>query len=191
MTRTDTAVKDGRRRRAQASRQRIVAAMLELIAEGHVMPGAEDVAARAAVGLRTVFRHFNDMESLYAALTASLVEQYEMWLIPFEAPDWRGQLDELIERRTATYERMLPFKRAGDAHRHISPAIRTEHARIRDLMRRRLADLLPDAIVADPARFEMIDLLLSIETWQRLRDEQGLAVDAARALVRQGIARSL
>ena len=72
MTEQDVALKDGRRRRARNNRQRIVAAMIELIGEGHITPGAEDVAARAGVGLRTVFRHFNDMESLYAALTSSL-----------------------------------------------------------------------------------------------------------------------
>ena len=35
-------------------------------------PTAEDVAARARVGVRTVFRHFDAMESLYAAVNATL-----------------------------------------------------------------------------------------------------------------------
>ena len=189
MTKPHVALKDGRRRRAEDSRQRIVAAMIELIGEGHITPSAEDVAARAGVGLRTVFRHFNDMESLYGALTSSLVEQYEMWLIPFDSLDWRGQLEEIIERRTATYERLLPFKRAGDAHRHMSPAIQAEHARMRDLLRQRLVSLLPASIAADPFRREMIDLMLSLDVWQRLRDEQHLAADAALALVREEVLR--
>lgn len=189
MPKTETVAKDGRRRRAQDSRQRIVAAMIELVGEGHITPSAEDVAARAGVGLRTVFRHFSDMETLYAALTSSLVEQYEMWLIPFESLDWRGQLEEVVERRTATYERLLPFKRAGDAHRHMSPAIQAEHARIRDVLRQRLASLLPAAITGDPARFELIDLMLSLDVWQRLRDEQQLSTDGARALIRREVLR--
>ena len=189
MTKTDIAQNDGRRRRAQDSRQRIVAAMIELVGEGHITPSAEDVAARAAVGLRTVFRHFNDMESLYAALTSSLVEQYEMWLIPFESGEPMGQLEEMIERRTATYERLLPFKRAGDAHRHMSPAIQAEHARVRNLLRQRLLSLLPRPVAADPVRLELIDLMMSLDVWQRLRDEQHLPVDIARALVRQEVLR--
>ena len=182
-------IPDGRRRRAQDSRQRIVAAMIELVAEGHITPSAEEVASRANVGLRTVFRHFNDMESLYAALTASLAEQYEMWLIPFESMEWRDQLEEIIERRTATYERLLPFKRAGDAHRHTSPAIQAEHGRIRGVLRHRLRSFLPKSIADDSARFETLDLMLSFEVWQRLRDEQQLDATEARALIRREVLR--
>ena len=55
---------DGRRRRGQDNRARIVAAMLEIIHGGELSPGAEQVAQRADVALRTVFRHFSDMDSL-------------------------------------------------------------------------------------------------------------------------------
>jgi len=185
----DTMPADGRRRRSENSRGRIVAAMIELVAEGRITPSAEDVASRAGVGLRTVFRHFTDMESLYAALTSSLAEQYEMWLIPFESTDWQGQLVEAIERRTATYERLLPFKRAGDAHRHVSPAIQAEHARMLGMMRNRLRSFLPAAITDDDVRFETIDLMLSFEAWQRLRDEQGLSIDLARRIVTREVLR--
>jgi AcrR family transcriptional regulator len=179
----DTMAPDGRRRRSENSRNRIVEAMIELVAEGRITPSAEEVALRGGVGLRTVFRHFTDMESLYAAMTGRLAEHYEMWLIPFEATDWQGQLIEAIERRTVTYERLLPFKRAGDAHRHVSPAIQAEHARMRGMMRNRLRSFLPSAITDDDVRFETIDLMLSFEAWQRLRDEQGLTIELARRIV--------
>jgi AcrR family transcriptional regulator len=180
MNPSDVMAPDGRRRRSQNSRNAIVAAMLELVAEGRITPSAEDVASRAGVGLRTVFRHFTDMESLYAAMTGRLAEHYEMWLI---------QLVEAIERRTATYERLLPFKRAGDAHRHMSPAIQAEHARMLGMMRQRLRSFLPPAITDDEMRFETIDLMMSFEAWQRLRDEQGLPVDLARRIVLREVLR--
>jgi len=180
---------DGRRLRSQNSRNAIVAAMLELVAEGRITPSAEEVASRAGVGLRTVFRHFTDMESLYAAMTGRLAEHYEMWLIPFDSTEWQGQLVEAIKRRTATYERLLPFKRAGDAHRHMSPAIQAEHARMLGMMRQRLHSFLPREITDDMARFETIDLMLSFEAWQRLRDEQGLSIDVARRIVQGEVLR--
>jgi AcrR family transcriptional regulator len=185
----DVMAPDGRRRRSQNSRNAIVAAMLELVAEGRITPSAEEVASRAGVGLRTVFRHFTDMESLYAAMTERLAEHYEMWLIPFDSTEWRGQLIEAVERRTATYERLLPFKRAGDAHRHMSPAIRAEHARMLGMMRQRLRSFLPPAITDDEVRFETIDLMLSFEAWQRLRDEQGLSIELARRIVLREVLR--
>ncbi|HEX4694078.1 TetR/AcrR family transcriptional regulator [Sphingomonas sp.] len=187
--RQSDAQQDGRRRRSQTSRDKIVAAMLELVAEGRITPSAEEVAARAKVGLRTVFRHFADMESLYAALTHTLAEQYEMWLIPFESSHWREQLIEVIERRTATYERLLPFKCAGDAHRHMSPSMQNQYARVLGIMRQRLHSFLPRSIVEDPTRFELIDLMLSFEVWQRLRGEQQLESDQAHRIVSAEILR--
>lgn len=185
----DTLPEDGRRRRSQTSRDKIVAAMLELVAEGRITPSADEVASRAKVGLRTVFRHFADMESLYAALTHTLAEQYEMWLIPFDSSDWREQLIEVVERRTATYERLLPFKRAGDAHRHMSPAMQSQYAHVLGIMRQRLHALLPSPIADDVQRFETIDLVLSFEVWQRLRGEQRLDADRARGIVMSEVAR--
>ncbi|HEX7851880.1 MAG TPA: TetR family transcriptional regulator [Sphingomonas sp.] len=189
MSPSEVMVPDGRRRRSENSRNRIVEAMLELVAEGRITPSAEEVASRAGVGLRTVFRHFTDMESLYAAMTGRLAEHYEMWLIPFESTEWQGQLIEAIERRTTTYERLLPFKRAGDAHRHTSPAIQSEHARMLVMMRNRLRSFLPLAITDDVVCFETIDLMLSFEAWQRLRDEQGLSIDLARQIVLREVLR--
>ena len=163
--------------------------MLALVAEGQITPSAEQVAIRAEVGLRSVFRHFKDMESLYAEMTARLSRDYQMWLVPFDSVDWRGQLGETLDRRVSTYERLMPFKRAGDAHRHESAAIQAEHARTLALMRSRLKSLLPDSITGDDLVFETLDLLLSFETWQRLRVEQHLPPSKARALIKGQIDR--
>ena len=189
MTEQGRGSSDGRRRRSETSRDKIVEAMLALVSEGQITPSAEQVAGRAEVGLRSVFRHFKDMESLYAEMTARLSRQYQMWLVPFDSPDWRGQLSETLDRRVSTYERLMPFKRAGDAHRHESAAIQAEHARTLALMRARLKSLLPDSITGDDLAFETLDLLLSFETWQRLRVEQHLAAGTARRLIKAQIDR--
>src|SRR3546814_14687096 len=65
---------DGRRERSRSSRRRIVAAMLELIEGGDPMPSAARVAEEAGVGLRTAFRHFDDMGSLYRELSATIAD---------------------------------------------------------------------------------------------------------------------
>ncbi len=174
---------DGRRKRAQTSRDRIVAAMLALVEEGHITPSADLVAARAAVGLRTVFRHFADMETLYAAMTTALSLHYDLGVHPSSATDWRIRLREGAERRIATYETLLPFKRAADAHRHMSPAIQQEHDRVLAVMRARLVSILPENILSQVGLVETIDLLLSFDVWQRLRGDQKLSADQSRAIV--------
>src|SRR5262249_28308747 len=101
---------DGRRARGEDNRRKIVNALLTLVERGVVSPGAEEVAAEAGVGLRTVFRHFVDMDSLYAEVSermraeiAPIIER------PFQSAEWRGRLDELIDRRAQVFERVLPF----------------------------------------------------------------------------------
>ncbi len=179
---------DGRRRRSQQSRDRIVAAMMTLVEAGAITPSAEEVAARADVGLRSVFRHFKDMDSLYAEMAIRLTRVYESALLPFESSDWQGQLAEVIDRRLAVFERLLPFKRAADAHRHESPAIEANHAAALMLQRHRLQAVLPPHLVDDVPKFEALDMVLSVDTWVRLRNEQKLAPSAARAVVEQLVA---
>ncbi|WP_157082666.1 hypothetical protein [Sphingomonas asaccharolytica] len=57
------------------------------------------------------------------------------------------------------------------------------------MMRQRLRSFLPPAITGDEVRFETIDLMMSFEAWQRLRDEQGLSVDLARSIVLREVLR--
>src|SRR5260221_3651970 len=65
-------VSDGRVRRGERSGNAIVEALIELVGEGVLDPTAHQVAERAAVGIRTVFRRFSDMERLFAQVGAHL-----------------------------------------------------------------------------------------------------------------------
>lgn len=170
---------DGRRRRSEQSRDRIIAAIMALVEESGRAPSAEEVAARAQVGLRSVFRHFKDMESLFAEMTVRVTMQYQDALGPMQATDWRGRLHEGLERRLAIYERLLPFRRASDAFRHHSAVIQDYHERLVAMLRGRLESHVPDTLRADTVRLESLDLVLSFESYQRLRQDQHL--DAARA----------
>ena len=42
--------------------------MLDLIHAGNLQPTAQQVADHAKVGIRSVFRHFEDMESIFASV---------------------------------------------------------------------------------------------------------------------------
>jgi AcrR family transcriptional regulator len=181
---------DGRRRRSLDSRERIVRAMLDLVRGGEVSPSAEQVAARAGVGLRSVFRHFRDMDSLYREMSqVTEAEIRSTFDVPFTAADWRGRLVELVRRRAAIFERIAPFIRASDANRHRSPSLGADKARMAGAFRERLERLLPARILADGERLEALDLLLSYESWARLRAEQGLDAARATAVIEAAVAR--
>ena len=183
---------DGRRQRTVDSRARIVSAMLELTHAGHVSVSAELVAERANVGLRTVFRHFNDMDSLYRemslAVEARLREEVSAGLANC---DWREQLVEMIRRRSGTFEKIAPYKRAEAAHRHRSRLLDEDIGRLNLFLRETLRAALPTGIGRDQLLFESLDMLLSFETWERLRRDQNLSPRRAREVLESAVNRLL
>jgi AcrR family transcriptional regulator len=179
---------DGRRQRSDASRRKIAHAMLELLREGEPDPSADLVAERAGVGRRTVFRLFSDMDGVFREMHAIMTSRLTPEFVrPFVATAWRARVDELIERRSKTFEEMLPIKTAADARRYTSNFLQNEHKKVTRLQREALRDVLP-ASFAKGELFEALDLTLSFEAWRRLRYEQGLSVKQAQAVLRQLVA---
>jgi AcrR family transcriptional regulator len=181
-------VADGRRRRGLDNRARIVAAMLEIVQGGEVAPGAEQVAQRADVGLRTVFRHFRDMDALYREMSVE-IERELMALAgrPFKADDWRERVIELVERRAYAFEKIAPYLRASAITRHRSKFLAADHDRLVTIAREILKAQLPTAAVRDHTLVEALDLLLSFETWARLRDDQNLSSRRAREVIEAAV----
>jgi AcrR family transcriptional regulator len=178
---------DGRRVRGEDNRRRIVDALLKLVASGVVSPSADEVAAKAGVGLRTVFRHFADMESLYREISERMtLEILPIAQRPFRSEDWRERLEELVDRRAQVFERLLPFKIAGDAHRYGSPFLTGEQTAIVKTLREALRHAIGPKAIDDKHRFEAIDLFISFEAWRRLRVDQGLSARDARAVMLLG-----
>jgi AcrR family transcriptional regulator len=179
---------DGRRKRSEDSRARIVAAMLELVHRGEMAPGAEQVAAHAGVGLRTVFRHFNDMDSLYREMSSAIeAEIMDVAARPLKGETWREKLSDMIARRAGAFEKMAPYQRAAAVHRHRSPYLVAGHERFTSTCRAYLTAILPNDIVSQPGLLESLDLMLSFETWSRLRREQNLTARRARAVIEETV----
>lgn len=174
---------DGRVRRKQGARQRTVAAALELLGEGNIRPTAEQIADRAGLGRRTVFRQFNAMEDLFREIVTELAKQYTVLNDPYQSTQWQDQLSELMDRRLTIYEQLLPYKRAADELRHSSHVLKESHVRRRADMRAKLEEILPPAILKNRTLLNVIDLTLSYDAWQRLRIEQDLSLDDARAAI--------
>lgn len=180
---------DGRRARSLTSRRRIVAAMLTLIEGGDPMPSAARVAEEAGVGLRTVFRHFDDMDSLYSEISATIAERVmPIVTSPYEGSDWRANLRDLTQRRIRVFETMLPFRLAANIKRYQSPFLMAEYSRVVRLERELVLRLLPDSVQADHIRLEALIATLSFQTWRALRRDQGLTVEDAGSVLAHMVA---
>ena len=183
----DSPNSDGRRARGQLSRSKIVAAMIELVREGTVAPTAEQVASRAEVGLRTVFRHFDDMESLYREINTEIMQLITPLMSkPFSSDDWRERLSEAVERRCGLFESILPFRIATEAMRHQSNFLRENMLRMMQVQDSLLRRLLPAELSKDNARMAALNLIMSVDAWKQLRVEQCLDIAAAKQAIHRG-----
>ncbi|MBB4631420.1 TetR/AcrR family transcriptional regulator [Sphingosinicella soli] len=183
---------DGRRLRSERSRAQIVAAMHAVIEGGDMDPNAPSVAEAAGVSIRTVFRHFEEMDSLYRELNATLeAEILPMVMTPFEALDWQGRAREVVVRRARIYERLLPFKVAAYARRFQSEYLMDAHRRFVTMERAALQAILPPEVQSNPALFAAIEMVTGFQSWQRLRHDQKLPPEEAEAAMRLAVERVL
>lgn len=166
---------DGRRLRSQVSRERIIDAVVAIIDEGRVTPSAEIVAIRANVGLRSVFRHFGDMASLYTAVLERVGKRYVHLMRPYQAQDWPGQVREGLARRLEMFEGGLAYSRAAQMFRDGSATMNLGPGVFNQMLRSRLESVVPAAVRADTLWFEQLDLWLSLDCYASLRERSGLS----------------
>lgn len=179
---------DGRRQRSERSRALIVDALFALIRAGEMDPGAARVAERAGVGLRTVFRHFEDMDSLYREMSQRIeAEIMPLALAPFSAADWRGRLDELVKRRIDIYERILPLRAAGAIRRFQSAWLMEDYRRLHAFERRTLESVLSKGVARDAVLLAALDLATGFDAWRRLRQDMNLSAAAAERVLRLSV----
>lgn len=181
----ETATEDGRRQRSDRSRRRIIEALFDLIGEGDMSPSAVSVAARAEVGLRTVFRHFEDMDSIYDGMTAELTEAITPKIkAPYKGTTWRERLMESVERRAEIYEMIFPMMVCMSLRRFQSDFIKEQYERDVALMRSTLKSILPKEITSRRTLFAAMETTLAFTTWRRLRQDQNLSVESAKETLR-------
>lgn len=177
-------VGDGRRQRSDRSRRRIIVAMFELLREGEMAPSAAMVAARADVGLRTVFRHFEDMESIFEEMTEELKTiVMPKFMAPLKATDWRDRLYELADRNADLFEQLFPMQVALVLRRFQSDFLQKQYQSEVDLLRSAVKSILPEHVIKNRTLFAAIEVNLTFATWRRLREDQKLSVaDAKKTL---------
>jgi len=159
-----------------------VQALFDLVGQGVLRPTAQQVADRAGVRTRTVFRHFSDMESLLAEVNGRVREHT---LPLFQEARSGGGLQErargLVERRVRLFERIAPYKRSGNLQRWRSRVVEREQAIMVRQLRADLLAWLPELGSVEPETVEALDAALSFEVWDRLRSDQRLGRERARA----------
>ncbi len=167
---------DGRHKRSHSSRGKIILAMIDLIAAGELNPRAANIAEKAGVGLRSVFRHFDDKETIFREINAVLIESYRPLLrAPLMAETWQGQLVELMIRRADIFEATTPFRLATSVQRFHSPVLMQNYRNLMTYEKRAVRDILPPAVKADKTLTRAILLVTSFDSWRFFRHDEDLS----------------
>jgi AcrR family transcriptional regulator len=180
---------DGRRVRAERNRDAVVEAILDLLCEGVEHPTAEAIAERSGVSVRSVFRHFDDLESLHAAAVDRHSERIAaLFEPPVAGGPLAGRVEELAARRSRLFEEMTPVRRVGEHLRGRSAVIDQRLEFARNLLREQVTTLFAPELAgrAGTDRRELVDALeaaASWRTWDLLRTEQKCSVARARGVM--------
>jgi AcrR family transcriptional regulator len=180
---------DGRTARALRTREAIVDACISLVDEGVLKPTAPRIAERAGVSVRSVFQHFDDLESLFAMVAERAVSQLVGLFEPIDPglPVADRVARFATERRTVL-EAMTPIRRAAAVHAPFSPEIQSRLEAGHDFLRTELARVFAAELDAAPADereplLDVLDTVSSWSTWENLRTVNRRSPAACEALL--------
>jgi len=172
---------DGRLARSERSRRAVVGALLDLFEEDQLRPTAAQIAERAGVSLRSVFQHFESLETLFAAAADLQMERLAPLLVPIPTGgSFAGRLAMLATRRSRVLEAITRVRRASLRVEPFSDEVRTRLEKARGL-----AELSP-AERRDVAA--ALGAAASWSTWEHLRRHQGLSIERARKVMTRTLA---
>lgn len=177
-------VVDGRRLRSERSRLAIIDAALALQQEGTLVPTAQQISERAGVGIRSFFRHFDDMESLFQAADDHIRGSYEALFLGGDRDGTVAErVEHAVERRARAYESIRNMVLGSLAQLWRYEVLRKNYARSQRGLRKDLDDWLPELKSLPRDKREAVDAIASFEMWHRLREIQGLGQKASIEVV--------
>lgn len=184
----DEVPEDGRRARRHRSRDLAVDALLDLLSEGVLRPTAQQVAERSGVSLRSIFRIFDDVETLHAtAATRQLSRVRHLFVDVAAVGTVEERVDAMLEINARLYESVAPVRRAALRAAPESSPLQEQLRRVRGWLRAEIDRVFADELTgARPSVAGALELMMSFEAWDQLRTAQELPVADALGVVRAG-----
>jgi AcrR family transcriptional regulator len=189
---------DGRHARRERNRLAVVDAMLELYGEGRFDPSSDEIAERAGLSPRSLFRYFDDLDDL---VRAAIARQYER-VRPLAEIDLSTdaplgeRVARLVRSRLRTYDAIAAAGKVARARAHAQPLVAVQLTQARALWRRQVERLFaPELAAMPPGRAAgtsaVADVLTSFESVQLMRDDQGLTRARIEAALTESLIRLL
>ncbi len=181
---------DGRRLRRAVNREAVVDALLDLYSEGNLRPGTDEIAERAGISPRSLFRYFEDADDLAGeAVSRQLARALPLVQVDVGAD---APLDQrvlaLVRQRARLFGAVGQAAQVCRLRAPFQPRLAETLAESRRFLRGQVRSLFADEFRAmGDARAERAlaaaDVLCSFESYQLLTTDQGFPVDTAVTVV--------
>lgn len=189
---------DGRHARRDRNRLAVVDAMLELYAEGNLDPSSDEIAERAGLSPRSLFRYFEDLDDL---VRVAIGRQHERTLpavrldVAVDAP-LADRVARLVAQRQRLFGRISSVGIVSRVRAPFQPLIASELAIARSFLRRQIEQLFAPELAAlgkvgGAQALAAIDVLTSFESVHLLHDDQQLSAAQIEATLTGSITRLL
>ncbi len=165
-------VKDGRINRSKTTLNKIVAATISLLRKNNngQIPTAQEIAVKSGVGIRTVFRHIDDMEGLIEEVNRRYLNDLESYIAKNNpkqnSKDQR--IEHVIKERFYLYNTYQHVFNLTITSLNNSSAIRTGFIKFNHILRQRFEDLIPEIKMINKDKQNLIDTLISYAAWFRM-----------------------
>ena len=185
--------RDGRAARAVRTRNAVADALLELIEEGNLRPTSKTIAERAGVSERTIFQHFEDLETLFSAASTRVGDRvvHNLRQIPDDGP-FEGRLSAYLDELVSLHEALSPLQRALSLHEPFSPVVGQGLGWWHDLLRRGIVRVFRVEVEAcdEPIQPDVVEaaaLIVDWSNWENMRTRSEFSPEHARRLLELGL----
>ena len=161
---------DGRFARSKKTKDAIVRALLKLL-RNTPFPTAEQVAKESKIGLRTVYRQFKDMESIYLSLHEECMHSLGQIFnsdVDLERP-FNERVSFAIRERFTIYEKYETLFIATISNSARLPTLVNQVAESYQFMRERFIKIVPEIENLSTIKSDLLFTRILFPSWFSLR----------------------
>ena len=161
---------DGRFARSQKTKDAIVKALLKLL-RNTPFPTAEQVAKESKIGLRTVYRQFKDMESIYLSLHEECMHSLgQMFDSDIDLDrSFEERVSFAISERFAIYDEYETLFIATISNSARLPILVNQVAESYQIMRERFIKIVPEIKKLSAIKSDLLFTRITFPSWFSLR----------------------
>lgn len=162
---------DGRKQRSSQSSNLIAQATIDIVNSGNLNPTAKEVAAKAGVGTRTVFRQYADMDDLYLRIHNLMMQKFRSTneLLHLNQCSLNERVEKVLNAFIDGYEINENIIRVTISRMHVSKRLIENHKELLELVSSFILTHLPELKTIDSIKRENIIFEFSPSKWFALK----------------------